>query len=152
MHTNCKTLSFESIIPDDTRPFVMSTPNTGIIIIFPIANQAMAPMGNDGHWLRGTCKRAIADPKHIKPRGTLAAPINVVASKINARGGCPSGAFGMGELVTGVKRALRGVMIDIGKAVRTASAGGESNEEMAVRIRREIWLRFTSEFPSVVDW
>lgn len=53
---------------------------TGVKRIFPTAREVIAPTGNDFHWLRGTFSLASADPRHINPSGTLAAPINVAAS------------------------------------------------------------------------
>ena len=54
--------------------------------------------------------------------------MNVAASRMNARGGCPSGALGIGELGIGVKRAFKGWMRAIGNAVRMDNVGGIMND------------------------
>ncbi len=76
--------------------------------IFPIASHVMAPIGSEVHWRLGICRRARAEPRQIRLTGTLAAPMNDAASRTNASGGWPSGAFGIGELGMGVKSAFRG--------------------------------------------
>lgn len=110
----------------------MRTPSIGIMNIFVTEKARMAPRGRFPHSSRerGSCTRATADPRHMRPSGTEAAPTKVALhhtillsnlktgvnecktthqSSINANGGCPSGAFGIGELLTGVKSALSGV-------------------------------------------
>ena len=65
-------------------------------------------------------------------------------SRRKASGGCPSGAFGIGELVipvagpggSGVKSALRGVISAMGKAMMMDSAGGVMRD-LSAGMRRE---------------
>ena len=68
---------------------------TGMIINLPIVIDKIAPTGSVRHWFKGTFRRAKDDPRHIKPMGIDAAPMNVAMSCINANGGCPSGAGGI---------------------------------------------------------
>ena len=74
--------------------------------------------------LFGKFNLANADPKQMSPSGTEAAPMKLVASRTNARGGWPSGARGMDVPGTGVKRALRSGTKAIGKDIRMATEGG----------------------------
>ena len=68
----------------------------------------------------------------MRPMGTLAAPMKEVVSRTKARMGWPSGAFGIEVPEVGVKRALRGVMRAMGKAVKMAMAWGVRKERRNV--------------------
>ena len=150
MQTNLSTLSSWLMIPACTIPCTIATPTIGMTIIFPKASPIIAPTGNSdsfpNHVLHGgNFNRASAEPRHMSPSGTLAAPIKFAVSRMKARGGWPSGAFGIGEGPEpggrGVKSALSGVMSAMGKAKIIANAGGvrrDFNEgRMRDKIRRE---------------
>lgn len=77
----------------------------------------------------------------MRPIGTLAAPMKEAVSRMKARMGWPSGAFGMEEPETGVKRALRGVMRAMGKAVKMAMAWGVRKERRNVFNFGRMWRR-----------
>jgi len=93
--------------------------------ILTTANDPIAPSGSESHSpFFGKFNLANADPKQTSPNGTEAAPMKVVASRTNARGGWPSGAGGTNVPGTGVKRALRLGTKAIGKDMRMAAEGG----------------------------
>ena len=109
------TLSSLKITPDWTSPLHMRTPITGMMTSLPMVIHKIAPTGNVRHWFKGTFRRARDDPRHIRPMGIDAAPMNVAMSCINASGGWPSGAGGIWTLGTWTKSALSWGTRDIGR-------------------------------------
>ena len=96
MQTKRRTLSSSGMIPALVNPSQISTPITGISSILPTASELIAPRGSVRHSpFLGIGKRANDEPRHIRPRGTEAAPIKLVVSIMKASGGCPSGAEGI---------------------------------------------------------
>ena len=147
MHTNLNTLSSFEIISILVRPSQINTPNTGMTNILITANDQIAPRGNVCHSpIFGIFNLANADPKQMSPSGTEAAPMKVVASRTNARGGWPSGAAGMNVPGTGVKRALSLGIKAIGKEMRMAVEGGVKKDfkksQIDCRVRRILRLLF----------
>ena len=138
MQTNRRTFCSSLMTPPCTNPSVISTPNTGITSILPTASHVIAASGRSLHWLSWIFIRARADPKQINPRGTLAAPMKEQVSIMNASGGCPSGAFGIGELSTATKSAFRGLTREMRRATRIESAWGVRREESTVRMNATV--------------
>lgn len=132
MQTNCKTLSSLEMTFTLTKPWHIDTPSTGITNIFPTANEMIDPRGNDFHSF-GTLRRARADPRHTRPKGTEAAPMNVAVSIRKFKGGKPSGAGWIWVPETVTKRALRVGMRAMGKAMTMAMEAGLNKDCRKVR-------------------
>lgn len=89
MQTKRSTLSSLLMIPAFVSPSQMSTPSIGEMTILAMAKALIAPTGiafHEGTFM-GTLSRASADPRHISPMGTLAAPTKVAVSIMKASGG-----------------------------------------------------------------
>ena len=67
----------------------MATPNIGEMMILATAKAPIAPIGMafQAVAVNGILSLARADPKQMRPRGTLAAPTKVQVSMMNASGG-----------------------------------------------------------------
>lgn len=135
MQTNLNTLSCLLMTPAIVRPSHIRTPIIGDSAILATAKALMAPTGiaRQAVTLIGTFSLARAEPRQIKPNGTLAAPTNVAVSITKASGGWPSGAFGMCEPGTETNKPLIGLMREITNEMMIDIDGGESSEIMNER-------------------